>query len=102
MIMQILIAYYFYVSAGDLVLTIVGLKWGFTEANPIMAKLTDSIWAFSAIKIIGMLFAMWLAWRMWNRWPSTKHRIFSFLVFAALVALQTYATVHNLRRLLGY
>lgn len=100
--MQALILFYLYMSAGDLVLTIVGLKWGFTEANPIMVRLTDSLWAFSAIKIIGMSFAMWLAWRMWTRWPDPKHRIFSFLVFAVLVALQSYATVHNMRRLLGY
>ena len=102
MIMQALILFYLYMSAGDLVLTIVGLQWGFKEANPIMGQLTENIWIFSAIKIVGMSFAMWLAWRMWTRWPGLKHRIFSFLVFACLVALQSYATVHNLRRLLGY
>jgi hypothetical protein len=102
MIMQALILFYFYMSAGDLVLTIVGLKWGFTELNPIMANLTESIWAFSAIKITGMCFAIWLAWRMWTRFPGLKHRIFSLIVFAALVSLQTYATIHNMRRLLGY
>ncbi len=85
-----------------MVLTIVGLKWGFTEANPLMGQLSDNMFIFSTIKIAGMCFAMWLAWRMWTRWPGLKHRIFSLLVFAALVALQSYATVHNMRRLLGY
>jgi len=101
-IMQSLIIFYFWMGGCDLLLTIVGLRWGFTEKNEVMGRFTENLFVFSGIKIFGTMFAIWLAWRMWTRWPGLKHRIFSLLVFAALVALQTYATVHNLRRLLGY
>jgi len=102
MIMQVLILYYTWMSAGDLALTVVGLKWGFTENNPLMDSISHNLYLFSISKAIGATFAIWLAWRMWTRWPSTGHRIFSTIVFFILTILQSYATAHNLRRLLGY